>query len=293
MAPSASEFGTTGQIPLFDVLTHPTLDGHWIPGHDRDGRIEVLVSEMASAGVHGGFAVGMGGIGGYSFDRYADFVRGRAPSLLPVAWVPFEELHGRMDAAAFVRRSRAAGYVGVKVHPRFAGIHLEDPRLDAIVEAAAGEELVILLCTHIFDARLLAGNAFDRLGAFLDRNASARIILLHGGLVRLLEVMQMAKAFPNTLVDLSYTLLKYEGSSIDLDLEWLFRNFDRRICVGSDHPEFRPAEMRRRFEALAAGLPRGPAENIAWRNAVTFAGVPHPGWAGSPAGVESGNPEGE
>ena len=33
------------------------------------------------------------------------------------------------------------------------------------------------------------------------------------------------------------TMQKYRGSSIEQDIKFLFRTFDERICIGSDHPE--------------------------------------------------------
>ena len=42
----------------------------------------------------------------------------------------------------------------------------------------------------------------------------------------------------NILLDLSLTIMKYKGSSIETDIDFLFNYFDRKICIGSDHPEW-------------------------------------------------------
>ncbi len=263
-------------VALFDSATHPTLDGQWLTGSQDDASVATLRREMVAAHVRAAFALGMDRIGGYEFSRYASHLRETAPELLPVAWAPFERLRTPADAGRFARDARAAGYVGVKIHPRFADIALTDPRIDDVIAAATGEKLAIFLCTHLYDARHYRENTLENLGLLLQRNAASRIVLLHGGTVQLMELMQLAKIFRNTLVDVSYTLCKFAGSSLDLDLAWLFQTCDRRICVGSDHPEYRPALLRARFVQLAANLPQDQVDNIAFANLAAFTGCALP-----------------
>ncbi|MCB9609574.1 MAG: amidohydrolase family protein [Polyangiaceae bacterium] len=260
-------------VPLFDAATHPTIDGTWGPRSTHDAGLASLRAEMAAAGVVRAFAIGMAGRGGYAFERYAGALAASAPELLPVAWVPFDELPHPAEVDLFVRRAREAGYIGVKIHPRFAGVSLSDPRVADVVEAAQAEGLVAMLCTHLFDSKHYGANTFEHLALLLERTRAGRLVLLHGGTVRLLELVELAKVFPNTLVDVSFTLCKYAGSSLDLDLGWVFRTFHERVCVGSDHPEFRPAQMRERFAALTLGLGREAVEDIAFRNLATFTGL--------------------
>lgn len=263
-------------VPLFDSATHPTLDGNWLTGSRDDATLGALRAEMASAGIRGAFALGMDRIGSYDFSRYAAVMREAAPELYPVAWTPFTQIRTAADAGQFARQAREAGYVGVKIHPRFADIAMNDPRIDSVVAAASAENLAIFLCTHLYDARHFQHNSLEQLGLFLQRNSTAKIVLLHGGTVQLMELMQIAKIFRNTLVDLSYTLCKFAGSSVDLDLAWLFETCDRRICVGSDHPEYRPALLRARFAKFARHLPKEQVDNIAFANLAAFTGCALP-----------------
>ena len=62
------------------------------------------------------------------------------------------------------------------------------------------------------------------------------MVLLHGGDVQLLRYAELVRFNANLILDLSLTIMKYAGSSLDADLSFLFREFDRRICIGSDHP---------------------------------------------------------
>jgi hypothetical protein len=66
------------------------------------------------------------------------------------------------------------------------------------------------------------------------------------------------------------TFMKYQGSSLDLDIRFLFERFDKIICIGTDFPEYTHREVRKRFVEMSRGLPRGKADNIAFRNIEDF-----------------------
>jgi hypothetical protein len=91
------------------------------------------------------------------------------------------------------------------------------------------------------------------------------VILLHGGVIKLLEVAEIVRHFPTVLLDLSFTLCKFAGSSLDLDIRYLFAQFDQRICIGSDSPEFTPMDLRIRFDSLSSGLIDAKVARIAGR----------------------------
>ncbi|KFB70967.1 MAG: hypothetical protein AW09_003931 [Candidatus Accumulibacter phosphatis] len=68
-------------------------------------------------------------------------------------------------------------------------------------------------------------------------------------------------------------LCENEGNSVDLDLAFLFRHFDRRICIGTDWPEYSPRQVRERFEEFTGDLPDDQRHNIAYRNLYHFLGL--------------------
>ena len=163
------------------------------------------------------------------------------------------------------------GYVAIKLHPRFGNFSYSEVALDLIITAASQHGLTTLLCTYCWsDCRAAQANNTEALMGLLSRLGGTRIILLHGGGVKLLEFVEIARAFPNVLLDLSYVLCKFSGSSIDLDLEYAFSKFDRRICVGSDSPEIEPRQLRESFTRFSYGLSREKAENIAFKNIFNF-----------------------
>jgi predicted TIM-barrel fold metal-dependent hydrolase len=106
----------------------------------------------------------------------------------------------------------------------------------------------------------------------INRNPDTRLVLVHGGGVRLLEYAELCRFSPNVLLDLSFTAQKYRNSGVGQNIAFLFETFDRRICVGSDSPEYDIDTTCRLAEQLAAGLPDEKRRNIFYRNITTFVG---------------------
>ena len=69
------------------------------------------------------------------------------------------------------------------------------------------------------------------------------------------------------------TLFKYKGSSIDLDIDFLFNNFDQRICIGTDYPEHSHNKLRQFFEKKSNTVKKTKLENIAYKNIMSFLGI--------------------
>jgi hypothetical protein len=98
-------------------------------------------------------------------------------------------------------------------------------------------------------------------------------VLAHGGVTELLKYADLVRFAPQLLLDLSFTIMKYAGSSLDLDLAYVIKNLDQRVCVGTDFPEFDHAALRKRFEALTRGLPAAKIRNAASENIRSFLGI--------------------
>jgi hypothetical protein len=255
-------------IPLFDSLTHPTPNGEWLqPRYAQSCRSVDLVSAMRANGVVGALAVGMGeAVGGYSETEYAGWVREAIPGALPIAW--WEPGGTPPD------RLRDLGYVGLKIHPRRAGIDYRHPELPHLIRNA---DLPVMICTYAFErGRSREGRHLDDALALLDQCGDTPIVLLHGGVLHCLEWAEAIRPYTNVLLDVSFTMTRFAGSSLDLDLQYLFGHFDRRLCVGSDHPEFSLNDFRSRFNALSSGLSEEKAHNIGHRNLERMFGLTGP-----------------
>ena len=263
-------------IPIFDSLTHPTLDGNWImPKYPACASIDSLQIQMQQYNICGAFAVGMQGIGGYNEDAFLQMITDNGKNrLFPIAFYIFAEKNNEtIYQDLLVIKSK--GYTGIKLHPRMGDFSMDDIRLPYVINVANELGLVVLLCTYFYNNRIgCSANTIDSLTEMLAHlSPTSKVILLHGGGVRLLEMMEVVRAFPNTLLDISLTMCKYAGSSLDLDIQFLFQQFDRRVCIGTDYPEIAHKQLRERFNYFASNTTTEKAENVAYKNILNFAGL--------------------
>ena len=77
---------------------------------------------------------------------------------------------------------------------------------------------------------------------------------------------EIVRVHPTLTLDLSFTLLRYAGSSLDADIRWVMTRLDQRIVIGSYMPEYTPAEAFDRARLLADGLAPEKWANMAFRN---------------------------
>jgi predicted TIM-barrel fold metal-dependent hydrolase len=194
------------------------------------------------------------------------------PGSTPVAFVAFDERDEAAGLSDHLGRLRELGYLGVKIHPRLTRTTFADPRLVEVLAAAALHDLRVLVCSYNFGH---PGYASGELGpahlmAAIDAAPGAKVIVLHGGACNVLEWSEWVRPRHDVLLDLSFTIARYAGSSVDLDLEYLFDSLDERLCVGSDHPQFDLFTLRQRFDRFAGGISREKADRIAFGNLARF-----------------------
>ena len=113
------------------------------------------------------------------------------------------------------------------------------------------------------------GKATDPTSAaadIIDRIAlecpDTRIVLLHGGASEMLQVFEMVRMHPQLILDISFTLLRYAGSSLDRDIRFVCKNLDQRVTVGSDFPEYTQTQMIEQFQSVTDGLPEDKLARI-------------------------------
>jgi predicted TIM-barrel fold metal-dependent hydrolase len=257
---------------FFDSMAHPTLSGAWLDNaHDSGAR--ALISSMADGGFSKACAVGLAGVEGYSHELFLQMCK-PFPQLIPIAGIdPHRQpLEPELDCVA------ALGFRGIKVHPRFSRFQLSDKFFRRLLKLASERGLIVFLCTY-FHAQIRDYPRTDPLYDLVESLQDApdcRLVLVHGGDFELMRYVQFARHSPNILVDLSHTIMKYAGSSLDLDIAYLFRNFNHRICVGSDFPEYDHKSLRTRFEFLARDVDETARDRIAFGNLEGFLGRGEP-----------------
>ena len=188
-------------------------------------------------------------------------------NLIPIAG--FNPIQTKENIIKEVKLIKKLGFKGVKLHPRISNFSLTDKKLIHTLQILNANNLIIFLCTY---PNFKKDNIFfNQLTTLLSKLKKFKIILVHGGLTKVLEYSELVRSYPNQLLlDLSITISKYEASSVDNDLFFLFKKFDERICVGSDFPEINLTRLRNRFNYFSKNLNQKKSHNIAYKNLDKF-----------------------
>lgn len=258
-------------IELFDCATHPTLNSNWLAKkYDTLSGFEKLIDDMQSFKIKKAFAIGMKGIGDYDEESYVKEAKKFKDILYPVAYFDLYDYKNTIELETYLSHLKKIGYFGIKLHPRFSNINFENNNLKDIIICANRQKLIPLVCTYFSSQELNIRDNLREIAKLMNKIPDEKVIFLHSGVVNLLEFVNMMKIYKNVLFDLSYTLCKYNGSALDFDIKFLFKNFDRRICIGSDHPEVTMQEFRERFEFFSKDILTQKLENIAYKNLETL-----------------------
>ena len=247
----------------FDSLVHVTRDGRWIDGR-HDATYSHLIGELDRGEVDRACLVGLAGV---IDNRYVmECARMSGGRLVPIAGINPTEYRGAVAMQDDCAQLAQEGFAGVKLHPR---LHGYDPLGDACLQAirtAADQRLVVFVDTLFRQRGCVTLNAADTIDRMVHASNGAIIVLLHGGGPALLEVAEVVRAHATLFLDLSFTMLRYAGTSLDLDIRWVMRQLDQRIVIGSDMPEYTPAKVFARALDLAGDISPEKWANMAHAN---------------------------
>ena len=100
-------------------------------------------------------------------------------------------------------------------------------------------KLTILWCS--FDSWEKEANEMNQinlLAKLFNLTKQNTKIIMHGGGLNLLKYYEKFRFTENIFIDLSYTMEHYIQTTLKKDMIFIFKNFDKRILVGSDFPSF-------------------------------------------------------
>ena len=249
----------------FDSLVHVTPDGRWFnTAFDAsEGR---LLREMDDAGVDRAVVVALAGV--IANDYVLEVCR-RHPGRL-IAGASINPADGATaDVLAAARNALCDGpFAVLKLHPRLHRYDLLAPAVLALLDEIAGWRSAppIWLDSLVYPKGIaMRFSAVESIRQLAERYPGLRFMLLHAGGAAALAFFEALSAAPNVFLDLSYSLTRYEGTSVALDHRFLAARFDRRTVFGSDFPEVSLADAVRVLEALLDGLPQEKADNVRHR----------------------------
>lgn len=143
----------------------------------------------------------------------------------------------RPDAEARLEQARASGVVALKFHPYLQRLVPADyDRASALARAADRLGMFVMVCCA-YGTRALERHDGVRLAARLADEVRCPIVMSHGGGRQVLEAMLVAEDAPQVLLETSFSLPYYVGSSIDTDFAFAMRKLGAsRWMYGSDAP---------------------------------------------------------
>lgn len=129
-------------------------------------------------------------------------------------------------------------YKFIKIHPRILKKPLHNKKFYTKVFLEINKtDLTVLWCT--FDGWEKKANDVDQLNfisKLINLTKKNKIILMHGGGPNIIKYYEKFRFLERVYLDLSYTISYYYETSIEKDIIFLMKKFDRRLLVGSDFP---------------------------------------------------------
>ena len=240
---------------IVDSLTHITPDGKWF-NTSYDASVGRLLREMDQSSVSKAVVVAL-----------ADFIENdfvyricleHRDRLIPGASINPLNLSSTYNVRDMVKKlTDSYEFAVLKLHPRLHNYDPLDNKCLTLLEqvAAAQRPFPIWLDTFFHSIKTpLQKSPSETVHELSVRFPNLIFVLLHAGGSHVLNFYDAIKNLPNVYLDLSYTLVKYAGSSIAIDLQWLLGCFEKRILFGSDFPEVSISEALNQFNVLAKNL---------------------------------------
>jgi predicted TIM-barrel fold metal-dependent hydrolase len=156
-------------------------------------------------------------------------------NLLPVALI-----RNTKDLNSEFNHIKKLEYKFIKIHPRILKIALNNQDFYIkLFKKIKKTKLNVMWCT--FDGwagKANEANQLELLSKLINLIPKNKIILMHGGGPNLLKFYERFRFLNNVFLDLSYTLVQYQKTSLEKDIIFLMKKFDKRIIIGCDYPTF-------------------------------------------------------
>lgn len=249
---------------IFDTNIHITVNEKW-DNKIRKNKFSDIIKNYKKNKLKGFCAVGINNLGDYNHSQFINITK-KYKFIHPVAGFNLQN-----DINDEFKEISKLGFKSIKVHPRAKGLTLSDIDLEKIVYNCNFYKINLLICTY-FNSNLKKTYYEDPKYIIAKglRNLKTNAVLMHGGCERILEFAEMIRFNENCYLDLSLTLMKYELSSIDDDIKYLFNNYDKKIMLGSDWPEINYKKFLKRINSFSKNLKKEKKLNIYYKNALSI-----------------------
>jgi predicted TIM-barrel fold metal-dependent hydrolase len=235
---------------IVDAHTH--IYEHPLPKDKRPASAADLLREMDAAGVAMALVLPLPGRASNEFVYHEC---AKHPDRLAALYVPeFDE-----PSETFVKlRNFLEDHDcrGIKIHPRLQRVTVEDAVVHEITAWASERRLPLLFdcfpSGSDLDNPRFGPLAYHRLAQEIP---TAQIVLAHAGGYKVLEAFMTAKANPNIILESSFTLGYFPGTSVERDLAFAFGHlYPGRTMYGSDFPEMPVADHLQRTRRVLESM---------------------------------------
>jgi uncharacterized protein len=231
-----------------------------------NGKLSGLLETMDAAGIDKGLALGVG-IKSSVVARTNEFI-GTVPR---DRLVPFGTVHPGLSVEENLKHLRENGIVGVKLHPLFQDVALDDPRVHEILAALADEGMPVV--THVGAGGDEAANERGRpalLRKLADSLPQLQLIACHYGGYHLLDEAEEHVVGSSVTLETSWppTMAELEPGTI---VRLIRTHGVDRVVYGSDWPMADPAREIAAIRNL--GLTKDEEDGILGGNLARILGL--------------------
>jgi len=251
-------------MSIIDAHVHVYEKGYF-------GDIGSLISQMDEYGINKAVVIALPGI--CSNTSLLKFCEGYPDRLFGMVYPNFSKFWWKND----LRRNIAQEHcVGIKIHPRFQKIELDNSKLDAVFEMAREFNLPVEVDVFPIGKRLNSHslNPFA-IHPYAQKYRDVNIILAHSGAPFTAETMLLASSNSNIYLDISLFLKFFKNFSvIDDFIELSKRIGPDRIIYGSDYPMYSMNEYLLETHRVLHAFSDLDKEKILSKNAMNLFSIP-------------------
>jgi len=252
---------------IVDAHTHVTPDGQWF-STNCDASEASLLRQMDEVGIDKAAVIGLPGYITNTFIN--DVCQRHKDRLLPVAsFNPANHDNQRIASQEVRKQIKDSGFIGLKLHPRLNRYDPLDSRVLALLEEIAGwhPSITVWIDTFFYyPGGILRKTPVETLHELVSSYPEITFLLAHAGGPDILRLSHAVRSCPNAFLEISLTLTRFLGSSVETDIRYLLQTFEQRLIFGSDFPEVSLSEAKSTFNKLGKETKQGAVEAVLGNN---------------------------
>jgi uncharacterized protein len=213
-------------IIIIDAHTHIYEDG-------RQGGVDQLLAQMNEADIEKSIVIALPDV--CSNDWLLNQCEQHSGKIFALVFPEFSQQSWETDLQNYFSHEFC---VGMKIHPRYQNIELDNLCVERAFEIAEQYEMPVEVDIFPWGSRLNSPSLTPfALHPLAQKFQHTKIIVAHCGAPQLMKTLLLAKSNKNIYMDISFFLKYFEGFTIIQDLVPLCEKIGYERCIyGSDFP---------------------------------------------------------